>query len=90
MSLVLTDRDRLRYERQKKGAEKAIAQLSDMVIGLERDQQEDNEQRRNTTTVRILKNRYAGLTGACCYLKYNNFTGRMTETAKPKEVDSGL
>jgi len=68
----------------------AIAQLSDMVIGLERDQQEDNEERRNTTTVRILKNRYAGLTGACCYLKYNNFTGRMTETAKPKEVDNAL
>jgi hypothetical protein len=40
--------------------------------------------------VRILKNRYAGLTGACCYLKYNNFTGRMTETAKPKEVDNAL
>jgi len=63
----------------------AIAQLSDMVIGLERDQQDDNPERRNTTTVRVLKNRYSGLTGACCYLKYDNFTGRMSETSKPKE-----
>lgn len=63
----------------------AIAQLSDMVIGLERDQQDDNPEKRNTTTVRVLKNRYSGLTGACCYLKYDNFTGRMSETSKPKE-----
>lgn len=69
----------------------AIAQLSDMVIGLERDQQDDNPEKRNTTTVRVLKNRYSGLTGACCYLKYDNFTGRMSETSKPKEdIDSGL
>ena len=54
-----------------------IAQLSDMVIGLERDQQNENEEKRNTTTVRILKNRYAGLTGACCYLKYDKITGMM-------------
>ena len=63
----------------------AIAQLSDMVIGLERDQQAENEDKRNTTTVRVLKNRYAGLTGACCYLSYDRFTGRMSETSKPKD-----
>lgn len=63
----------------------AIAQLSDMVIGLERDQQDDNEDKRNTTTVRVLKNRYAGLTGACCWLKYDKVTGRMSETAKPQQ-----
>ena len=62
----------------------SIAQLSDMVIGLERDQQADNEEQRNTTTVRVLKNRYAGLTGACCWLKYDHQTGRMIEVAKPQ------
>lgn len=62
----------------------SIAQLSDMVIGLERDQQADNEEQRNTTTVRVLKNRYAGLTGACCWLKYDHKTGRMLEVAKPQ------
>ena len=44
----------------------SIAQLSDIVIGLERDQQNENEQIRNTTTVRVLKNRYTGLTGPAC------------------------
>ncbi len=65
----------------------AIAQLSDMVIGLERNQQDEDEDKRNTTTVRILKNRYAGLTGAACYLKYDRVTGRMTEVAAPKDID---
>ena len=61
----------------------AIAQLSDMVIGLERDQQNSDPQVRNTTTVRVLKNRYAGLTGAACYLYYDKDTGRMIETTCP-------
>jgi twinkle protein len=57
-----------------------IAQLSDMVISVERDQQGDNP---NTTTVRILKNRYSGETGVGCYLNYNIRTGRMIETQCP-------
>ena len=65
----------------------AIAQLSDMVIGLERNQQDEDEESRNTTTVRILKNRYAGLTGAACYLKYDRFTGRMSEVGPPSNND---
>ena len=39
----------------------AIAQLSDSVIGLERNQQADTDN--NVTTVRVLKNRYSGETG---------------------------
>ena len=65
----------------------AIAQLSDMVIGLERDQQNADPQVRNTTTVRVLKNRYAGLTGAACYLFYDKDTGRMIETTCPVADD---
>lgn len=68
----------------------AIAQLSDMVIGLERDQQHEDPQIRNTTTVRVLKNRFVGLTGACCYLHYDATTGRMTETASPHGQDKNL
>ena len=62
----------------------AIAQLSDIVIGLERDQQHDDEEVRNTTVVRVLKNRYTGLTGPACYLHYDKFTGRMKEVQKPQ------
>ena len=66
----------------------SIAQLSDIVLGLERDQQNDDEVVRNTTTVRVLKNRYTGLTGPACYLKYDKVTGRMLETSKPAEVSN--
>ena len=61
----------------------AIAQLSDIVIGMERDQQNDNEDIRNTTTVRVLKNRYTGETGPACWLKYEKNTGRLTEIPNP-------
>ncbi|NOR58445.1 MAG: hypothetical protein GQ474_07980 [Sulfurimonas sp.] len=57
----------------------AIAQLSDMVIGLERDGQHDDEDIRNTTNVRIVKSRYVGYTGVACSLKYDKVTGRMKE-----------
>ena len=65
----------------------SIAQLSDIVLGLERDQQNEDENIRNTTTVRVLKNRYTGLTGPACYLKYDKETSRMFETVKPAEVN---
>jgi twinkle protein len=57
----------------------SIAQLSDMVIGLERNQQAEDELSRNTTTVRVLKNRFSGLTGPATTLQYDKFTGRMKE-----------
>lgn len=63
----------------------SIAQLSDIVIGLERDQQHEDPVVRNTSTVRVLKNRYTGQTGPATYLNYNVETGRMTEVSKPQE-----
>lgn len=57
----------------------SIGQLSDMVIGLERDAQNDDPDIRNTTRVRVLKNRFSGLTGPCCDLKYDIDTGRLKE-----------
>ena len=63
----------------------SIAQLSDIVIGLERDQQADDPDVRNTTTVRVLKNRYTGETGPACYLKYDKTTGRMYEIDPVKQ-----
>ena len=54
----------------------AIAQLSDMVIGLERNQQGANP---NVLTLRVLKNRFCGLTGVSGHLKYNVETGRLED-----------
>ena len=56
----------------------AIAQLSDLVVGLERNQQDD-EGNNNVTTVRVLKNRYTGETGRATTVYYNPQTGRLTE-----------
>ena len=55
----------------------ALAQLSDMVIGFERNQQSTDTN--NFMTVRVLKNRYTGDTGVATTLIYNQDTGRLTE-----------
>ena len=57
----------------------AIGQLSDMVLGLERNSQADDVTERHTTRVRVIKNRYSGLTGKACALYYDRNTGRMNE-----------
>ena len=65
----------------------AIAQLSDMVIGLERNQQGD-ETERNITIARVLKNRYSGQTGVCTAVRYDEETGRLSEfDAKFEDVE---
>ena len=66
----------------------AIAQLSDAVIAAERDQQAANAEERNTTTIRVLKNRYAGMTGVATRLIFDPETGRLTETTRaPKGAE---
>jgi twinkle protein len=65
----------------------SIAQISDAVIALERDQQAEDPTLANTTTVRVLKNRYAGETGVATYLLYNKDSGRLTEIENPLESD---
>ena len=57
----------------------AIGQLSDGVIGLERDQQ--NSSKRDHTIVRVLKNRYSGEVGIATELVYNLDTCSFTEHA---------
>jgi twinkle protein len=65
----------------------AIGQLSDLVIGLERNQQSKNNA--NTMTVRVLKNRWTGQTGVAGHLKYDQDTGRLTEQCEffPDEAE---
>ena len=63
----------------------AIAQLSDAVIGLERNQQ--SNEAGNATTVRVLKNRYSGETGIACTLSYDLDTCKFNETSPEKEFD---
>lgn len=65
-----------------------IAQLSDCVIALERNQQSENEDEANTTKVRVLKSRYTGDTGLACSLRYNNETGRLFEVTEEETFDN--
>ena len=59
----------------------SIAQLSDCVIALERDQQAEDPEEANTTHVRVLKSRYTGDVGMATHLVYNKETGRLRETS---------
>ena len=63
----------------------SIAQLSDCVIALERNQQSNDELESRTTKLRILKSRYTGDVGMATTLVYNKTTGRLSE-----EYDSEL
>jgi len=64
----------------------SIAQLSDMVFGLERNQQ-DESGAANITTIRVLKNRFTGETGKACQLIYDPATGRLRESEGEANVD---
>jgi twinkle protein len=63
----------------------AIAQLSDGVIALERNQQSASGG--GDTTVRILKNRYSGEVGVACRLNYDLNTCKFNETQSDDDFD---
>ena len=60
-----------------------ISQLSDAVIGLQRDQQHEDPKTRNTTDVRLLKSRFTGETGPSGALYFNKFTNKLEELPEP-------
>ena len=55
-----------------------IAQLSDAVVAVERDQQDETDNK-NVGNIRVLKNRYTGETGVSGQVKYYAETGRLLE-----------
>ena len=57
----------------------SIAQLSDCVIALERNQQSDDGDESRTTKVRVLKSRYTGDVGMATHLLYDSNSGRLSE-----------
>jgi len=63
----------------------SIAQISDSVIALERDQQAGTTG--NATTVRVLKNRYSGEVGVACELTYDLNTCRFIEHEAETKFD---
>lgn len=57
----------------------AIAQVANIAIAAERNQQADDPLERNTLTIRVLKNRFSGETGASGELFFDGETGRIVE-----------
>jgi len=67
---------------------RAIGFWAHYMIGLERDQQHEDARFRQTTTVRILKDRYTGrATGEVFYLGYDHETGMLYETEEPTTAE---
>lgn len=67
----------------------SIKQLSDIVIGLERNSQDENPTKANTTILRVLKNRDFGVKGPAAAVVYDNETTRLIETSlEDAEEDS--
>jgi twinkle protein len=57
-----------------------------MVIALERNQQAEDETK-NHTRLRVLKNRLTGESGVAGVLVYDRETGRMRENGQREEVN---
>lgn len=69
---------------------RAIGFWSHFMFGLERNQQAEEEVHRQTTTFRVLKDRYTGRgTGEVIYLGYDPTTGRLSSTDNPFEESGG-
>lgn len=65
----------------------SIAQLSDCVIALERNQQAEDMEEANTSRLRVLKSRYTGDVGLAGRLFYDRETGRLRELEKEAYED---
>ncbi len=63
----------------------SIAQLSDCVISLERNQQSEDPVEASTTRVRVLKSRYTGDVGLATHLFYDKDSGRLSEISMEVE-----
>lgn len=67
-----------------------IAQLSDIVIGAERNGQADDPYEKNLTHLRVLKNRFSGELGSAGYLLYQRDTGRMLPEGSVDDMEDAL
>ena len=66
----------------------SLASVPNTVIALERNRQDPDEIVKNTTTVRVLKNRLTGKCGIASALYYNHNCGRLEEV-EYQESDAG-
>ena len=65
----------------------AIPQVCNTIVAVERDQQ--SEDSKNLSTLRILKSRLTGATGVAGYCEYDPHTTRLVECASPEVYAAG-
>ena len=63
-----------------------IGQLSNIILGLERNTQADDPAERHIVRVRVVKNRFSGMTGLATHLRYQTDSGRLIEEQPDKPV----
>ena len=66
----------------------SLSSVPNVVVGLERDRQNEDESVANTTTIRVLKNRLTGRAGVASALFFNRKTGRLEEVDIPDSGDA--
>jgi twinkle protein len=69
---------------------RSIAYWCESAWGIERNQQAEDLDTRNTATVRCLKDREGGNVGEVFHLRYNKATGRLLEGAAPTPEAAGF
>lgn len=57
----------------------SLASVPNTVIAMERNRQHHNETIANTSTIRVLKNRFTGATGVATAVEFDKDTGRLNE-----------
>ena len=67
----------------------SIKQLADVCIGCERNSQDEDPVKANTTLIRVLKNRDFGTKGPCTALFYDKDTTRLQEVGLESTADLG-
>lgn len=66
----------------------SIKQLSDICIGCERNSQDNDPIKANTTIIRVLKNRDFGTKGPCTALYYDKDTTRLQEVGLETDIEA--
>lgn len=64
-----------------------LKQIPDTILALERNQQADDEDAKNTLKLRVLKCRFTGNTGLAGYLRFNKSTNTL-EDVDPLEIQT--
>ena len=68
----------------------SLGSVPDLIVALERNRQDPDKDRANTSIVRVLKNRFMGNTGVAAALRYDQQTGRMTSVDFTENPDGSI